>query len=81
MEDLVTDTLDARGLCCPMPAVKTALALESLNHGEVLEILTDDPVSKRDLPAWAETTGNKLLGLREEDNSIKIYIEKNCGHA
>lgn len=77
MENIVADTVDARGLCCPMPTVKTALALKRLNHGEVLEILTNDPASKRDLPAWAETTGNKLLALREENYSIKIYIEKN----
>jgi TusA-related sulfurtransferase len=68
--------LDARGLSCPMPSVKTALELELMDSGQVLEILTDDPVSKKDLPVWAEETGNKLLGLEEEGNIIKIYLEK-----
>jgi TusA-related sulfurtransferase len=69
-------TLDARGLSCPMPSVKTALELEQMKTGEVLEVLTDDPVSRKDLPVWAEATGNVLLGINDEDNTIKIYIKK-----
>ena len=69
-------TLDARGLSCPMPSVKTALALEPMGQGQVLLILTDDPVSRRDLPVWAESTGNTLLGLEEEGATVKIYLKK-----
>ncbi len=68
--------LDARGLSCPMPSVKTALELESMDIGQVLEILTDDPVSKKDLPVWAESTGNRLLGIEEDGTTIKIFLEK-----
>ncbi len=59
-----------------MPSVKTALALEKMSLGEVLEVLTDDPVSKKDLPVWAQSTGNELLGIREEEKTIKIYLKK-----
>lgn len=77
MEKITTDrTLDARGLCCPMPSVKTALALESMDPGQTLLVLTDDPVSKKDLPIWAESTGNTLLGVVEEDKTISIYLKK-----
>lgn len=72
----VDKTLDAKGLSCPMPSVKTALALEAMGSGQVLLVLTDDPVSKRDLPVWAESTGNTLLGLEEEGAVIKIYLKK-----
>ncbi|MDH4226451.1 MAG: sulfurtransferase TusA family protein [Deltaproteobacteria bacterium] len=72
----VNKTLDARGLSCPMPSVKTALTLETMKSGEVLEIITDDPISKRDLPVWAESTGNELLSLVEEAPTIKIYLKK-----
>ena len=72
----VDNALDARGLCCPMPSVKTALELEKMNSGEILKILTDDPVSKKDLPVWAEATGNVLLGMDEEGHTISIYIKK-----
>lgn len=72
----VNKTLDARGLACPMPSVKTALALEQMSSGQVLEVLTDDPVSKKDLPVWAESTGNTLLGLESDGGTIKIYLKK-----
>jgi len=77
MSEITVDkTLDARGLCCPMPSVKTALELERMAHGEVLEVLTDDPVSKKDLPVWAESTGNEVLDIIEEEKTIKIYVRK-----
>jgi TusA-related sulfurtransferase len=69
-------TLDARGLSCPMPSVKTALALEAMEHGKVLLVLTDDPVSRKDLPVWAQSTGNTLLGVEEEGATIKIFLKK-----
>lgn len=69
-------TLDAKGLSCPMPSVKTALALEKMSVGEILEVLTDDPVSRRDLPVWAESTGNNFLGVEEDGSTIRIYIRK-----
>ncbi|TAN59794.1 sulfurtransferase TusA family protein [bacterium] len=59
-----------------MPSVKTALALESMKADEIIEVLTDDPVSKRDLPVWAESTGNKLLAIKDEERTIKIYLRK-----
>lgn len=69
-------TLDARGLSCPMPSVKTALTLEAMGQGQTLLVLTDDPVSRKDLPLWAESTGNTLLGLEEEGATIKIFLKK-----
>ena len=77
MTDIRKDkTLDARGLSCPMPSVKTALTLEGMEKGQILEILTDDPVSKSDLPAWAESTGNEILSILEEDGMVRIFLRK-----
>jgi len=69
-------TIDCTGLSCPLPSVKTTLALEQMAAGQILEVLTDDPVSKRDLPVWAQSTGNELLGIEEENKVIKIYLRK-----
>lgn len=68
--------LDAKGLCCPMPAVRTSLKLEQMGLGEVVEVLTTDEVSKRDLPAWCKNTGHELLGIEEEGDIYKIFIKK-----
>jgi len=72
--------LDARGMSCPMPSVKTALELEEMEVGEVLEVITDDPVSKKDLPVWARASGNTVLDIVEETlegkEAITIYVQK-----
>ena len=59
-----------------MPSVKTALALEAMTQGQVLLVLTDDPVSRRDLPVWAEATGNTLVGLEEDGADDKDLRQK-----
>lgn len=76
MRHKVDRTIDCTGLSCPLPSVKTTLAFEQMQSGQVLEVLTDDPVSKRDLPVWAQSTGNELLGIEEEGRVIKIYLKK-----
>jgi len=69
-------TLDTQGLICPMPVVKTALKFEELKAGEVLEILATDSGIKEDIPAWCQATGNKFLGLEEENGLIRVYVKK-----
>jgi len=63
-----------------MPSVKTALKLEEMKVGEVLMVITDDPVSKRDLPVWAKASGNTILDIKEEilDDraAVTIYVQK-----
>ncbi len=61
-------TLDARGLVCPQPILKSKKTLKTLKMGQVLEILTTDPGSLRDIPAWAHVTGQELL-ISEERGS------------
>jgi tRNA 2-thiouridine synthesizing protein A len=72
----VTRTLDASGLACPMPVVRTRQAMDELAPGEVLEVISTDRGSLRDLPAWAESTGNRLIERREEGDRFIFLIEK-----
>jgi tRNA 2-thiouridine synthesizing protein A len=72
----VTRTLDASGLACPMPVVRTRQAIDELSAGDVLEVISTDRGSLRDLPAWAEATGNRLIEQREEDGRFTFLIEK-----
>ena len=72
-EDLV---LDARGLLCPMPIVKTAKAMKELEPGQVLKVMATDRGSIADIPAWAETTGNELLDWHEEDGFLVFHLRK-----
>jgi tRNA 2-thiouridine synthesizing protein A len=69
-------TLDAKGLACPMPIVKTKKAMEELNAGEVLEIHATDKGAKNDLAAWAKSGGHELVKDTEEDGVLKFWIIK-----
>ncbi len=58
-------TVDARGLSCPMPIVKSMQAIKKIRIGQVLEILTTDPGSTRDIPIWATATKQELISFEE----------------
>lgn len=68
--------LDAKGLACPMPIVKTKKAMNDLEVGQVLEIHATDKGAKNDLSAWAKSTGHELLGDVEENGVFKFWIKK-----
>lgn len=76
MQIQVDKTLDARGLLCPMPVVKAGKEIMGLAPGQVLKILATDRGSIADVPAWAEDTGNELLGWHEEDGVLVYLVRK-----
>jgi rhodanese-related sulfurtransferase/TusA-related sulfurtransferase len=68
--------IDAKGLSCPMPIVKTKKAMNELNPGQVLEVQATDKGSTADIKAWAESTGHQYLGTIEKGEILKHYIRK-----
>ena len=75
------EQLDARGLTCPMPVVKTKKAITNLEEGQVLEVQATDKGSKADLAAWAGTVGHQYLGTVEKDDVLYHYIRKGSNEA
>ncbi|UOR12094.1 sulfurtransferase TusA family protein [Halobacillus amylolyticus] len=69
-------TLDAKGLACPMPIVKTKKAIDQLDAGQVLEIHATDKGAKSDLSAWAKSGNHELLQDTEEEGVLKFWIKK-----
>jgi TusA-related sulfurtransferase len=69
-------SLDCIGLYCPMPIYETSVKIKDLKIGEILEVIGDDQGIKKDMPAWAETTGNEFLGIEEEGSEIKAYVRR-----
>jgi tRNA 2-thiouridine synthesizing protein A len=53
--------LDARGLKCPMPIVRTAQKMKELTSGQLLEVVATDPGAVADFAAWSRSTGNELV--------------------
>ena len=72
----IKETLDCKGLSCPMPMMKLAKAMKGLNSGEVLEMIGTDPGTKSDLPKWCEKTGNEMLEEGEADDGAFRYLIK-----
>lgn len=71
--------LDMRGFQCPIPVVKTNLAIREMADGEVLKVLATDKGALSDFPAWAEDTGNELVASGEEGDALVFYIRKGQG--
>ena len=72
----VTTTVDARGLSCPMPIVKTALAVKALQPGDLIEVLATDPGSQRDFVAWSRSTGHELVEQTVDGNVYRFVIRR-----
>ncbi len=68
--------LDARGLNCPLPILRTKKSLSDMSTGQVLKIMTTDPGSTKDFQAFAKQTGNALLSSAEVDKVFTFFMQK-----
>jgi tRNA 2-thiouridine synthesizing protein A len=68
--------IDARGLACPMPLIKTRQAIMVVEAGATICVLATDPTSKRDFEMFAEATGHKLLRQDKEGDVFLYVVEK-----
>lgn len=68
--------LDARGLKCPMPIVKTAQQIKTIAAGELLEVLATDPGSVADFAAWSRSTGNELVENSFADGVYRFVLRR-----
>jgi TusA-related sulfurtransferase len=72
----ISQQVDARGLSCPMPIVRTAQAMKSLPSGALVEVLATDPGSVKDFAAWSRATGNELLESTTDDAVYRFVIRR-----
>jgi len=68
--------LDAKGLSCPMPLLKTKKEIGKLSSGQILEVQGTDPGSRNDMPSWAEKSGHEFVGEQEGAGFISFFIKK-----
>ena len=72
----VNDRLDVRGEICPYPDIKTRKKLKQMKPGEVLEVLTDYPLSVERIPRNVEKEGHKVLSVSRVDGPThRILIQ------
>ncbi len=68
--------LDARGLVCPLPILRTKQSLAGMTQGQVLKIVATDPGAVIDFQVFAEQTGNTLLLMSETDQEFVFFLRK-----
>jgi tRNA 2-thiouridine synthesizing protein A len=68
--------LDARGLNCPLPILRTKKALTAMESGQTLRILATDPGAVKDFQAFAKQTGHELVGTTEENREFTFLLKK-----
>ncbi len=73
---MVDETLDAKGLNCPLPILKAKKALKGMEDGKVLEVISTDPGSVADFEAFCRTTGNELMEHATGDGVYTFLIKR-----
>ncbi len=68
--------LDCKGLQCPVPVIKTAQAIKTIEPGQVLELLATDPGVEPDMTAWSSRTGNELLGIERNGDVFHVFLRR-----
>lgn len=60
------DVVEARGLYCPLPILRTRERLKRLPPGSRLDVLADDPLARLDMQSFCALNGHAYLGATEE---------------
>jgi tRNA 2-thiouridine synthesizing protein A len=72
----ILQQIDARGLSCPMPIVKTAQAIRTIASGSLIEVLATDPGSVKDFAAWCRTTGHELVEQSVDGGVFRFVLRR-----
>ena len=66
--------LDARGLLCPLPVIRTQNMVRTLAPGDELLVVCTDPGAMADIPAWCRVHGHEVLACEESDDRVHIRV-------
>jgi len=72
----MSQIVDARGLSCPAPILRARAALKNLAAGEQLTVLSSDPGSMADFPAFCRSTGDELIEQAEDGDVYRFVIRR-----
>ena len=67
-------TVDARAMACPGPLLEAKKSIGLVKIGEVLEVWSGDPSTKKDMPRWCEKVGHEFLGTIPADGYDRLFI-------
>ncbi|MFX0102601.1 MAG: sulfurtransferase TusA family protein [Candidatus Hodarchaeota archaeon] len=76
-EDIkIAKTLDTIGKYCPVPLFETRAGVDSIELGDVLEVLADDPAAEEDLKRFCKRTGHELVSFENDDGDLRFLIKR-----
>lgn len=68
--------VDCRGLQCPMPILRTAQAIKTLEPGQLVRVLATDPGFAFDVKAWASRSGNELVSAETDGDGLAVVLRR-----
>jgi tRNA 2-thiouridine synthesizing protein A len=72
----IANTVDARGSACPGPILEAKKGIGKVKINEILEVLSGDPGTRNDIPAWAGKVGHDYLNLVESDGYDRLFVRR-----
>ena len=72
----VKESIDLRGVMCPMNFVKAKLKLEAIDTGEVLEIVLDSGEPIQNVPKSIKDEGHQIVDVKKEDGFFRLKVKK-----
>ncbi|MEN8710424.1 MAG: sulfurtransferase TusA family protein [Paracoccaceae bacterium] len=69
-------TLDTKGLLCPLPVLKLRKALQTLRAGDQIVMEADDPAAQIDVPHFCNEAGHRLVTQKNENGILEFTVEK-----
>jgi tRNA 2-thiouridine synthesizing protein A len=73
---MADQTLDVKGLNCPLPILRARKALKDVPVGATLEVLATDPGAVKDFEAFCRTTGNQLVASNVAGTVYSFVIKR-----
>ena len=74
MSESVVAVLDARGLICPMPVIRTQQRVDSLEDGALLDVIATDPGTLHDVPAWCRVHGHEVVETHRDGREVRVRV-------
>jgi Predicted redox protein, regulator of disulfide bond formation len=69
-------TIDAKRLLCPMPVIRLGEMINTIDKGDLIEMIATDPGVLHDIPAWCKVHSHKVVEIHEKTNEIILLVEK-----
>lgn len=69
-------TVDVLGRPCPIPVIRLSEAIQTVAVGAIVEVLSDDPAAKVDIPVWCRMKKHEYLGMAERDRGWAFQVRR-----